>query len=148
MLQVLFNEVYCIKDDQKSSLSFSNSLLPPTLPQSPWESKKAWAGIFKEYMGARHWVWIGLSYRPARLHGWRNSFLGIYSWAQQTFKNTGSGWETAMNRNLAHLSLILVLTGRHLRIADNLTHKHTHGAIELQSFWNSNKNRPGLRNIL
>ena len=41
-------------------------------------------------------------------------------------KGKKPGWETAMNRNLAHLSLILVLTGRHLRIADNLTHKHTH----------------------
>jgi hypothetical protein len=26
------------------------------------------AGIFKQYMGARHRVGIGLSYRPARLH--------------------------------------------------------------------------------
>jgi hypothetical protein len=43
-------------------------------------------------MGARHRVGIGLSYRPAGLHyiGWRNSFLGIDSWAPYTFKNTGS----------------------------------------------------------
>ncbi len=33
-------------------------------------------------MGARSRVGIGISYRPARLHsGWRNSFLGIDSWA-------------------------------------------------------------------
>ncbi len=38
------------------------------------------AGIFKQSMGARNRVGIGLSYRPARLHrlvGWRNKFLGI-----------------------------------------------------------------------
>ncbi len=33
-------------------------------------------GIFKQSIGARNWVGIGLSYRPARL----NSFLGIDSW--------------------------------------------------------------------
>jgi hypothetical protein len=39
------------------------------------------AGIFKQSMGAWNPVGIGLSYRPARLHRWRNSFLGIDSWA-------------------------------------------------------------------
>ncbi len=50
----------------------------------------SWAGIFKQYMGARNRVGIGLSCRPARYIGWRNSFLGIYSWAPKTFKNTVS----------------------------------------------------------
>jgi hypothetical protein len=45
------------------------------------ERRKARAGIFKQSMGARHRVGIGLSYRPARLNRWRNSFLGINSWA-------------------------------------------------------------------
>ncbi len=49
------------------------------------------AGIFKQSLGARNRVGIGLSYRPARLHiGWRNSFLGSIP-GLQTFKNTGSG---------------------------------------------------------
>jgi hypothetical protein len=50
------------------------------------------AGIFKQSMGARNRVGIGLSYRPARLLyiGWQNSFLGIDFWAPSTFKNTGS----------------------------------------------------------
>ncbi len=41
------------------------------------------AGIFKQSMVVRKRVGIGLPYRPvARLHiGWRNSFLGIDSWA-------------------------------------------------------------------
>jgi hypothetical protein len=48
------------------------------------------AGIFKQCMGPRNRVGIGLSYRPARLHRlaefipW-NRFLGF-----KTFKNTGS----------------------------------------------------------
>jgi hypothetical protein len=32
------------------------------------ESKVAGAGIFKQSLGARNRVGIGLSYRPARLH--------------------------------------------------------------------------------
>ncbi len=49
------------------------------------------AGIFKQYMGARNQVGIGLSYQPARLHSlvelvpW-NRFLGFLK-----FKNSGSG---------------------------------------------------------
>ncbi len=42
-------------------------------------------------MGARNRGGIGLSYRPPGYIGWRNSFLGIDSWAPVTFKNTGSG---------------------------------------------------------
>jgi hypothetical protein len=45
------------------------------------------AGIFKQSMGARNQVGIGLSYRHARLHtAWRNWFLGIDSWASSNFK--------------------------------------------------------------
>jgi hypothetical protein len=40
------------------------------------------AGIFKQSMGARNRVGIGLLYRSARLHtAWQNLFLGIESWA-------------------------------------------------------------------
>jgi hypothetical protein len=42
---------------------------------------------FKESMGARNRGGRGLS--PGYI-GWRNSFLGIYSAAPYTFKNTGS----------------------------------------------------------
>jgi hypothetical protein len=38
------------------------------------------AGIFKQSMGARNRVGIGLSYLPGFI-GWRNSFLGIDFWA-------------------------------------------------------------------
>jgi hypothetical protein len=48
------------------------------------------AGIFKQSMGARNRVGIGLSYRPARLHRLWERFLKIDSLAPQTFKNTGS----------------------------------------------------------
>ncbi len=41
-------------------------------------------------MGVRNRVGIGLSYWPPGNIGWRNSFLGIYSWAPKTFKNTVS----------------------------------------------------------
>jgi hypothetical protein len=44
------------------------------------------AGIFKQSMGARNRIEIGLSYRPARLHGWRNFFLGIDSWVHKRLK--------------------------------------------------------------
>jgi hypothetical protein len=37
------------------------------------------AGIFKQSMGARNRVGIGLSYRPARLHRLAELFLGIIS---------------------------------------------------------------------
>ncbi len=50
-----------------------------------WQRKPR-AGIFKQSMGARNRVGIGLSYRPARLR----RLEGIDSWAPQTFKNTGS----------------------------------------------------------
>ncbi len=42
-----------------------------------------WAGIFKNSMGARHRLGIGLSYRPATpgYIGWRSWCLGIDSWA-------------------------------------------------------------------
>ncbi len=39
------------------------------------------AGIFKHSRGAKNWVGIGLSYRPARLHRLAEWFLGIDSWA-------------------------------------------------------------------
>jgi hypothetical protein len=50
------------------------------------------AGIFKQSMGARNL--LGIGYRrtgpqPGFI-GWWNSFLGIDSWAPETFKNTGS----------------------------------------------------------
>jgi hypothetical protein len=49
------------------------------------------AGIFKQSIGARNRVGIGLSNRPARLHAaWRNCFLRIDSWASYKFKNSGS----------------------------------------------------------
>jgi hypothetical protein len=43
-------------------------------------------------MGGRNRVGIGLSYRPARLHSLAELiwFLGIYSWAPEKFKNSGS----------------------------------------------------------
>jgi hypothetical protein len=44
------------------------------------------AGILEQSMWARNRVGIGLSYRPARLHSWRNPFLGIDSWAPEKFK--------------------------------------------------------------
>jgi hypothetical protein len=50
------------------------------------------AGIFKQSMGARNRVGIGLSYRPTRLHRLAKFILGIDSWAPLTFKNTGSGF--------------------------------------------------------
>jgi hypothetical protein len=37
------------------------------------------AGIFKQSVGDRKRVGIGLSYRPPGYIGWRNSFLGIDS---------------------------------------------------------------------
>jgi hypothetical protein len=43
------------------------------------------AGIFKESKGARNRGGIGLSYRPTSYIGWRNSVLGIDSWAQYTY---------------------------------------------------------------
>jgi hypothetical protein len=39
------------------------------------------AGILDQSMGARNRVGIGLSHRAASYTGWRNRFLGIYSWA-------------------------------------------------------------------
>ena len=42
---------------------------------------EASAGIFKQSMGARNQVGIGLSYRHAGYIGWRNWVLGIDSWA-------------------------------------------------------------------
>jgi hypothetical protein len=50
------------------------------------------AGIFKQSMGARNRVGIGLSYRPARIHttAWRNWFLGIDSWTPLKFNNSDS----------------------------------------------------------
>ncbi len=45
------------------------------------------AGVFKQSMGARTRVGIGLSYRPARLHSqWRNWFFGIDSWLLKSLK--------------------------------------------------------------
>jgi hypothetical protein len=38
-------------------------------------------GILEQSTAARNRVGIGLSYRPARLHGWRNRFLEIDFWA-------------------------------------------------------------------
>ncbi len=46
-----------------------------------------WAGISKQSMGARNRVGIG--YRTGYIC-WRNSFLGLDSWAPWTFKNTVS----------------------------------------------------------
>ncbi len=44
--------------------------------------RPARAGIFKRSMGARNRVGIGLPYQPPGYIGWRNSFLGIFdSWA-------------------------------------------------------------------
>ncbi len=40
------------------------------------------AGIYKQSIGARNRVGIGLSYQPAIGYtAWRNCFLGIDSWA-------------------------------------------------------------------
>ncbi len=33
---------------------------------------------------------------PPGYIGWRNSFLGTDSWASETFKNTGSGFDSAV----------------------------------------------------
>ncbi len=41
-------------------------------------------------MGARDRVAQGYRTGPPGYIGWRNSFLGIDSWALQSFKNTGS----------------------------------------------------------
>jgi hypothetical protein len=54
---------------------------PPPLLTVQFTCIKCRAGIFKLSMGARNWVGIGLSYRPARLHRLaefipRNRFLG------------------------------------------------------------------------
>ncbi len=35
----------------------------------------------EQYMGAKNRDGIEFSYRPDRYIGWRNRFLGIYSWA-------------------------------------------------------------------
>ncbi len=65
------------EDDRHASDTFPNN-------------SEAWAGIFKQSMGARNREGIGLSYRPARLHRlaefipW-NRFLGSIN-----FKYTGS----------------------------------------------------------
>ncbi len=64
---------------------FSGCMPPPLPPNS--------AGIFKQTMGARNRVGIGL-FVPARqaTHtAWRNWFLTIDSWAPEKFKNLGSG---------------------------------------------------------
>ncbi len=58
------------------------------------------AGIFKQSMGARHRVGIGLSFQPARLHRlaeWtpRNRFLGSLN-----FKNSGTLSLTPMSQNI------------------------------------------------
>ncbi len=54
---------------------------PPPPTQQNLREKATCAGIFRQSMGARNWVGIGLSYRPDRLHSlaelvpW-NRFLG------------------------------------------------------------------------
>ncbi len=63
------------------------------------------AGILVQFMGARNRVGIGLMYRlVAGYIGWRNRFLGIYSWDPLTFKNTVSGskttWITMLIRSM------------------------------------------------
>jgi len=76
---------------------------------------------------------IGLSYRPARLHiGWQNWFLGIYPWAPQKFKNSGSGnsagqWPRRINGAAATYRWILQ---RRCHIADY--------RISKQSMWLNN----------
>jgi hypothetical protein len=54
---------------------------PPPLLTVQFTCIKYRAGIFKQSMGARNWVGICLSYRPARLHRLADSFLGIDSLA-------------------------------------------------------------------
>jgi hypothetical protein len=63
--------------------------------QQKAEYRPAWlsessARIFKQSMGARTRVGIGLSYRPASQVGWRNEFLVIDSWAPLKFTNSAS----------------------------------------------------------
>ncbi len=45
-----------------------------------------WAGIFKQSMGARNRVGMGYRTGPPGYIGWRNSFLGIDSWAPYTVR--------------------------------------------------------------
>ncbi len=60
------------------------------------------AGIFKQSMGARNRVEIGLSHRPARNHiGGRKWFLGIDSWDPEKFRNSGS-WSILQTNSCAH----------------------------------------------
>ncbi len=66
---------------------------------SPWPQRYS-AGILKQSMGARNRVRIGLPYRPARQHAWRNWFLVIDSWAPQKFKNSGSGTSPMEHRKI------------------------------------------------
>ncbi len=47
------------------------------------------AGSFKQSVGARNRVGIGLSYGQPDFIGWRNWFIGIDSWAPYKFKNSG-----------------------------------------------------------
>ena len=49
------------------------------------------AGIFKQSVGARSQVGLGLLYRAARLHRLAEFIPGNRFLAPQTFKNTGSG---------------------------------------------------------
>jgi hypothetical protein len=49
------------------------------------------AGIFKQSMGARNRLGIGLSYRPARLHRLAELILEIDSWVPQKFKIRAQG---------------------------------------------------------
>jgi hypothetical protein len=49
------------------------------------------AGIFKQSMGARNRVGIGLSYRPARIHSLTELFPGNRFLGSLRVKNSGSG---------------------------------------------------------
>jgi hypothetical protein len=73
----------CQKNTHKCFATISNSSFFLTFPCTWTISSFSLngAGIFKQFMSARNWVGIGLSYRPARLHNlaelvpW-NRFLG------------------------------------------------------------------------
>jgi hypothetical protein len=89
----LFNTSYTIlyiveEVRERESREEDDPLPPPEIPLSrllsgEMEVGECCAGIFKQSMGARNRVGIGLSYRPAKLQyiGWRNWFLEIDSWA-------------------------------------------------------------------
>ena len=67
------------------------------------------AGIFKQSIGARNQVGIGLSYQPARLH----SLVELVHWIRflgsLKFENSGSGIKSLPgSRNRKHMTLLLL----------------------------------------